>query len=76
VKAGKRAMMMTRPIDITSGGCLVQYKPVLIYVDPDDWKTFQESCGNYKVSKRVRELVKDDIARAMDELTSQTETNR
>jgi 5-bromo-4-chloroindolyl phosphate hydrolysis protein len=39
----------------------VRYKPVLIQVDPDDWEIFREIAGNYKVSRRVRELVRQDI---------------
>jgi hypothetical protein len=38
-----------------------QYKPALIHVDPEDWEIFHELCGNYRVSARVRELVKRDI---------------
>jgi hypothetical protein len=37
------------------------YKAVLVHVDEEDWDIFKEICGNYKVSKRVRELVRKDI---------------
>lgn len=37
------------------------YRPVLIHVDEDDWEIFKEIAGNYKVSRRVRELVRKDI---------------
>lgn len=39
----------------------MRYKPVLIYVDPDEWPEFQEICGSRKVSERVRELVRKDM---------------
>jgi len=39
----------------------VSYKPVLIHVDEEDWEIFKEIAGNYKVSRRVRELVRKDI---------------
>lgn len=38
-----------------------RYKPVLIHVDPDEWPKFQELCGSYKASARLRELVKEEI---------------
>ena len=37
------------------------YKPVLIHVDEEDWDIFKEIAGNYKVSRRIRELVRKDI---------------
>jgi hypothetical protein len=40
-----------------------QYRPVLVYVDPDDWPVFQEIHEKGNVSARVRELVKADIDR-------------
>lgn len=39
----------------------MSYKPVLIHVDEEDWEIFKEIAGNYKVSRRVRELVRKDI---------------
>jgi hypothetical protein len=36
-------------------------KPVLIHVDPDDWAEFQKLCGNYRVSKRIRKLVRQEL---------------
>lgn len=40
-----------------------QYKPVLVYVDPDDWPTFQEVYEKGNVSARIRELVRADLDR-------------
>ena len=37
------------------------YKPVLIHVDEEDWDIFKKIAGNYKVSRRIRELVRKDI---------------
>lgn len=39
-------------------------KPVLIHVDPDDWKEFQEICGRYRVSRRIRAIVRREIRKA------------
>lgn len=36
-------------------------KPVLVHVDEDDWDIFKEICGNYKVSRRVRQLVRREV---------------
>lgn len=36
-------------------------KAVLVHVDEDDWLIFKEICGNYKVSRRVRELVSKEV---------------
>lgn len=48
------------------------YKAVLIHVDEDDWLIFKEIAGNYKVSKRVRELVRKDIDQfTREEVTAQ-----
>lgn len=44
-----------------------QYKPVLVYVDRDDWPVFQEIYEKGKVSARLRELVKGDIDRFTQE---------
>jgi len=38
-----------------------QYKPVLVYVDRDDWPVFQEIYEKGNVSARLREMVKADI---------------
>ena len=46
-----------------------QYKPVLVYVDRDDWPVFQEVYEKGKVSARLRELVKDDLDRFTREET-------
>lgn len=51
------------------GGPMSQYRPVLVYVDPDDWPVFQEIHEKGKVSARVRELVKADIDRFTREET-------
>lgn len=40
-----------------------QFKPVLVYVDPDDWPIFQEVYEKGNVSARLRELVRDDLNR-------------
>jgi hypothetical protein len=39
----------------------VSYKPVLIHVDPEDWEVFKEIAGNYRVSRKVREMVRREI---------------
>lgn len=39
----------------------MKYKPVLVYVDPDDWPIFQEICGSQRVSAHIRRLVRKDI---------------
>jgi hypothetical protein len=39
----------------------VALKPVLVHVDEDDWDIFKEICGNYKVSRRVRQLVRREV---------------
>ena len=46
-----------------------QYKPVLVYVDPDDWPVFQEVYEKGNVSARLRELVKEDLDRFTREET-------
>lgn len=46
-----------------------QFKPVLVYVDPDDWPVFQEIYEKGKVSARLRELVKADLDRFTREET-------
>jgi hypothetical protein len=48
---------------ISISGVVMPYRPVLVHVDPDDWEQFKKLCENYKMSKRVRELIKADIAR-------------
>lgn len=40
-----------------------QFKPVLVYVDRDDWPVFQEVYEKGNVSARLRELVKADLVR-------------
>lgn len=40
-----------------------QYRPTLIYVDPEDWSTFQEVYERGNVSARIRELVRNDLDR-------------
>ena len=39
-------------------------KPVLIHVDPDDWEQFKLLCGNYKVSRRIRAIVRRELRKA------------
>jgi hypothetical protein len=39
----------------------MKYKPVLVYVDPEDWEVFKEIAGSQQVSRRVRDLVSNDI---------------
>lgn len=39
-------------------------RPVLIHVDPRDWKLFQQLCGNYKVSQRIRQMVREELKAA------------
>jgi hypothetical protein len=46
-----------------------QYKPVLVYVDPDDWPVFQEIYEKGKVSARLREMVKADLEKFTREET-------
>lgn len=46
-----------------------QYKPVIVHVDAEDWRIFQEICGDQKVSRRVRELVSADIKKFTREET-------
>lgn len=46
-----------------------QYKPVLVYVDRDDWPIFQEIYEKGNVSARLRELVKADIQKFTQEET-------
>lgn len=43
------------------------YKAVLVQVDPEVWEIFQAMCGNYKVSKNIRELVKREVDEFMRE---------
>lgn len=50
-----------------SRGWVMGLKPVLIHVDEDDWDIFKEICGNYKASRRVRQLV----SREIDEYTKE-----
>jgi hypothetical protein len=42
-----------------------RFKPALINVDPEDWRIFQELCGEEQksASARVRELVAADLDR-------------
>lgn len=39
-------------------------KPVLIHVDPKDWEAFKQLCGNYKVSRRIRAIVRRELKKA------------
>lgn len=39
-----------------------KYKPVIVYVDPEEWPQFQEACGSQRVSARIRELISKDLA--------------
>lgn len=45
-------------------GGKTQYKATLVYVDPDDWELFQKLCGRYRVSKRLRVMVKEELKKA------------
>lgn len=37
--------------------------PRLVNVDIDEWKEFQKRCGSRGVSKRIRQLVREDNQR-------------
>lgn len=39
----------------------MRYKAVLINVDAEEWEIFKEIAGHYRVSRRIRELVRKDI---------------
>lgn len=39
------------------------YIPRLVNVDISEWKEFQKRCGSRNVSKRIRELVREDNRR-------------
>ena len=63
-------MMVIRQRVISDwGGRVSQYKPVLVYVDPDDWPVFQEIYEKGNLSARLRELVKADINKFTQEET-------
>jgi hypothetical protein len=55
--------MDTRRDVYKTWGLVVSLKPVLINVDEDDWRIFKEIAGDYKASRRIRELVRGDIDR-------------
>jgi hypothetical protein len=38
-------------------------KPVLIHVNPDDWKKFQKLVGRRMASRRIRALIAREIKR-------------
>jgi hypothetical protein len=42
---------------------VTRFKPVLVYVDPEEWPQFQEVCGSQRVSARIRELIAKDLDR-------------
>jgi hypothetical protein len=38
--------------------------PVLVHLNPADWKAFKKLAGNYKASRRLRMMIRSEIRAA------------
>lgn len=54
-------MMVIRARYISEGIAMSQYKPVLVHLDEEDWRAFQEFYDRGKRSARVRELIRKEV---------------